>query len=192
MRRAYAVAAGVASADYEHVLPLGVDELFALKFGPGQHAVLLRQHIEGEVDALQLAPRYGEVARLGRARGYDVGVVSGGQLLYVDGPAELELYALGPQHVHASVDDGLVQLEVRYAVTQQSAGILVLVEHRHGVAQQVKAVSRDKSGGAAAHHGHLHAVAFGVVYAHVVLLEGVLRYGRLVLAVGRGLMFHEV
>ena len=72
--RAYAVGAGVATADHEHVLALGVDELVLGELLAHEHPVLLRQHLKGEIHALQVASGYLEVAGLRRSRADHHGV----------------------------------------------------------------------------------------------------------------------
>ena len=190
--RAYAVAPGVAAADDEDVLPLGGDPFGGGYVGAGKHPVLLGQHVEGEVDAFQLAAGDGEVTCLGRAGGDDVGIEAGGQMLQVDIGVELELNVFGTQDGHTAVDEGFVQLEVGDTVAQEAAGILVTVEHGDSIARLVQAVGGHQPGGAAANDTYTQAVAPGLSDAHVVFLEGVLGDGGLVLAVGGGFVLHEV
>ncbi len=67
MRRAEAVRPGVAAADDHDVLPLGVDGRRAER--TLLHQVGRLQVLEGHVDAVELAPGHGEVARQGGAAG---------------------------------------------------------------------------------------------------------------------------
>ena len=190
--RAYAVAPGVAAADDEDILPLSGDPFGGGYVSAGKYPVLLGQHVEGEVDAFQLASGDGEVARLGRTGGDDVGIEAGRQMPQVDIGIELELNVLGAQDGHAAVDEGFVQLEIGDTVAQEAAGILVTVEHGDSIAHLVQAVGGHQPGGAAANDAYTQAVAPGLSGADVVLLEGVLGDGGLVLAVGGGFVLHEV
>src|SRR5205814_2359029 len=63
--RADAVAAGVAAADDDHVLAVGAD--LALDGAAGVDLVLLRQELHREVHAVEISPRYWQVARALRA-----------------------------------------------------------------------------------------------------------------------------
>ena len=192
MSRAYAVASGVAAAYHKHVFALGAYQLVFSIFASGEHTILLCKHVERKIHAFKLSARYGKVARRGRSRGYHVCVEAFGQLGHVDVLIIFKGYSLLHQHVYAAVYHGLVELKVRYAVAQQSAGILVLVEHRNHIALQVKAVGSHQSGRSGSYHGHLLAVALRMMYAHIVLLEGVFGYGSLILAVGCRLMLHKI
>ena len=168
---AHAVAAGVAAADDDDVLALGVDGVLQLVAGVG--AVLLRQQLHGEVHAVQLAPRYRQVARLLGAAGQQHGVEVLHQLRSRHGflgqvgdlgagafarhaahqHAGAEGHALGLHLRHALVDVRLVELEVGDAVAQQAADAVVLLEQGHGVAGARQLLRRRQAGRAGADHG---------------------------------------
>ena len=75
LRGADAVGAGVAAADHHHVLAAGEDRLDVVERLVGDAAVLLRQEIHGEMDAVELAAGDRQVARLLGAAGERDGVV---------------------------------------------------------------------------------------------------------------------
>lgn len=190
--RAYAVAAGVAAANHEHILAPGAHRLVFVELHSGQHSVLLGQHVEREIYAAQFAPRHLEVAGGRRAGGYHVGVEAVGQLVDVYLNPAPELNALAAHHLQPPVYYGLVELEVGNAVAQQPAGGLVAVEHGDRVARQVEPVGRHQPCRACPHHAHPPSVALGVLCSHIVFVESHLRDGRLVLAVGGRFVLHEV
>ena len=70
-----AVRAGVAAADHHHVLAAREDRLDVVERLVGDAAVLLRQEIHGEMDAVELAAGDRQVARLLGAAGERDGVV---------------------------------------------------------------------------------------------------------------------
>ena len=105
---------------------------------------------------------------------------------------EAEINAFCPQNVQTAVDNGLVQFEIGYAVTQQSTRILVTLEHSYGIPLQVQLVGGYKSGWSGTYHGYTPPVASGVMDAHVVFLKGMFRNGSFILPVGRGLVLYQV
>ncbi len=101
-------------------------------------AILLRQKLHGEVNALELAAGNRQVARLlGAAAEQDRVVLSGERL---DGNVDADMRvgqegdALGAHLLDAAIDDVLFQLEVRNAVAQQAADAVVLLVDGDGVA----------------------------------------------------------
>ena len=90
-------------------------------------AVLLRQEVHGEMDALELAPGDRQVARLLGAAGEHHRVVVGDELIGSDIDADMDVvmedYALGLHLRDAAVDVMLLHLEVGNAVAQQAAGL---------------------------------------------------------------------
>ena len=69
-----AVGARVAATNDEDVLAVGGDALILCKLHACQHTVLLRQQLEGQVNAFELAARNIQIAGCGRAGGKDDGV----------------------------------------------------------------------------------------------------------------------
>ncbi len=158
--RADAVRAGVAAADDHDVAPFGRDSrLAAAQEGLGAGG----QVLHGEVDAGQLPPRDGQVARDGGAHRQDHRVEVGHELRGLDvtahGHPGPEGYPLSFQELDAALDDALVQLHVGDAVRQQPADAVVALEDRDLVAGAVE-LGRDRQAGwAAADHGDLEAGA---------------------------------
>ena len=74
------VATRVATTYHEHILALSIHKLVFLKLHACQHSVLLRQHLQSQVYALEIASRNLEVACLWCTCSNDVGIVSFRQL----------------------------------------------------------------------------------------------------------------
>src|SRR5262249_31371085 len=110
VRGAEAVRAGVAAAEDDDALVGGED---LPRDGIARaHLVLLRQELHGEVDALQLAARYRQVARSGRAGRQHDGVELAAQVLARDVHAHAHAGAEGDalrRHLlHAEFDQPLI------------------------------------------------------------------------------------
>ena len=182
---AHAVAAGVAAADHDHVLAGGHD--LAIDPVARVDAVLLGQELHREVDALQFAAGHRQVARLlGTAR-EDHGVELGLQLLGRDGLARqvgharggrglahehagAEDHAFGLHLLDATVDVALLHLEVGDAVAQQAPDTVVLLEHRHVMADPGQLLRGRHPRGTGAHHGHaLAGLGLGRLRHHPAL-----------------------
>ena len=73
MSCAYAVAAGVAATNDQHILAFGSDALVFAKLDAGENPILLRQQFEGKMHALERAAGDGEVAGGGGTGGDDHG-----------------------------------------------------------------------------------------------------------------------
>ena len=97
----------------------------------GDAAILLRQELHGEMDAIELAAFDRQIARLFGAAGEHHGIVFLPQLfdrhLDTDLHVVMEGNALGFHLGDAAVDVVLFHLEVRDAVTEQAAGLTVLL-----------------------------------------------------------------
>jgi len=115
------------------------------------------------MDALQLAPRHLQVARLARAARQQHAVEFPPQVIHRDvGPhlhAALEAHALLPEQVDPPLHHPLLELEVRNPVAQQPARMLRGLVHRHVETPQVQVGRRGQASRPAAHHRHLQAVA---------------------------------
>ena len=102
------VATGISTTDYEHVLALGVHQVFFLDVDTSQHPILLCKHLKGEIHSLELASRNLKVACGRCSRGYHIGVISFGQFcdIYFLTEAELDTFFL--KYFHTAVDNRLV------------------------------------------------------------------------------------
>ena len=133
-------------------LPLGEDRLGARpRRLAADAAVLLRQEIHGEMDAVELAPGDRQVARLLGAAGEHHRVVVGERALSAarfdaDMGVVVEDHALGLHLRHAPVDVMLLHLEVGNAVAQQAAGLGVLLVDVHVVAGARELLRAGKAG----------------------------------------------
>ena len=109
------------------MLALGEDRLAGFGLFARQAAVLLRQEIHGEMDALELAAGHGQVARLFGAAGQHHRVIvleqHFGRDVDADMRAVMEYDAFRLHLFDAAVDVMLFHLEIGNAVAQQPAGL---------------------------------------------------------------------
>ena len=152
----------------------------------GKDTVLLRQHIQCQVDTFQFAPGNSQVTR-GRSSGTDaVGIKTFGELPYIHVAVHFEKNALFFHHPDTAVDDGFVQLEVGDTVTQQTAGSLIFVEDGYSVTFSVELVGSSQSCRSGADNGYFPSVAFDVPGFDITFAEGCFGNGRFILADGDG------
>ena len=131
---------------------------------PATTLVLLRQKLHGEMNAVELAPRNRQVARLlGAAREHDR--VEFGRPRPDDSSAvaacparragpdvhRAELDAFGRHLLDATVDQVLLHLEVGDAVAQQPADAVALLEHDDRMARARELLRAGEPGRARAH-----------------------------------------
>ena len=151
---AQAIGAGVAAADDHDALAGGQDLIRHLVAFAA--AVLLRQELHREVDAVQLAAGDVQVARLLGAAGQQDGVELLAQILHRDVAAHvgtgLETHSLGAHLLDAAVDEVLLHLEIRDAVAQQAADAVVLLEDRDVVAGARQLLRGGQARGTGADH----------------------------------------
>jgi hypothetical protein len=117
------------------LLAFGEDRLdIALRLS-GDAAVLLRQEIHGEVNAVKLAARDGEVARVFGAAGEQKSIIIAFQLLHAhvapDMHVAMEDDAFGFHLLHAPLDDVFLHFEVGNAIAEESPGLGVLLIDMH-------------------------------------------------------------
>ncbi len=166
-RGADAVRAGVAAADHDDMPAAGENVGGAVQRLRGDAAVLLRQEIHREVNAGEVAAGDREIAAGLGAAGQRDRVIFLDQLLRIDAAigadesAVMERDALGLHLGDAAVDDVLFHLEVGNAVTQQSAGLGVLLIEMHVVAGARELLRAGEARGAGADHGDLLAGLLG-------------------------------
>ena len=148
-RGADAVGAGVAAADDDDVLAGSEDGLVGGRRFAGHTAVLLRQELHGEMDALELAAGHRQVVRLFGAAGEHDGVMLGDEL--VDRKVDADIGAVMEDdafglHLHdAAVDVDLLHLEVGNAVAHQPAGLGVFLEHMYSSGRRGRAAARRRA-----------------------------------------------
>ena len=160
-----AVGAGVAAADDDDVLSLRGDSSFRGNGVPFALAILLRQVVHCEVDAVEIASRNGQVARPAGAAGehdrVEVAAQRGDRHVDADVDAGPEDH---PFHLHqrqAPIEVMLLQLELRDAVPHQAADAIGSLEHGYLVAGPIQLVRRREAGGARANHGDAAARPHG-------------------------------
>ena len=145
-RRADAVGAGVAAADDDDVL-VARGQVMAIGVGAVEQALGVGvQELHGEMDAVEVPP-FGtreEVVGLGRAAAQDDGVEflpqSGGRVVLAYLAAGDKRDALGLHQIDAALHEALVQLHVRDAVHEQTAGAVGALEDRDPVAGPVELI----------------------------------------------------
>ena len=108
------------------------------------------------MDPLQLAPRDLQIARPLRATAQQNGVEPVAQLVHCDVHADVgvrdEAHALRLHLAYPPVDEALLHFKVRYAVAQQSADPVVLLEHRDVMARAAELLRRGQSRRSGADH----------------------------------------
>ena len=143
----------------------------------------------------QFPSRHRQVARHFGADGQAYRIVFAGERLHRDvfpyGRPGLEHDAFLLHQTDAAVDNLLAQLEVRYPEAQQPSGQFVLFVHRNSVSLAVQPVGRCQSGGPAAHHRYLEAVAHRFDRLDIALAESCLGNGRFVFADGNRFVGRE-
>ena len=166
---AHAVAAGVAAANHDHVLALssqlGLDLVACIDL------VLLRQKLHGKVNAVQVAPRRGQVARLLGACSQQHGVKVLLQLLWGHGffgpIGDLAVFGHGThQHAgakhhtfglhlgHTAVDVGFFHFEIGNAVAQQAAHTVIFFKYGDLMAHPSQLLGGGQACGARTDHRH--------------------------------------
>ena len=172
---AHAVRAGVATANDHHVLAISAN--LAFEFAVARHLVLLGQKLHRKVHALEFAAGHRQIARLLGTAGQQHGIKLGHQRFRGDGfggpvgdlavstqaifarhqHAGANLQAFGHQLRHTAVDVGLVQLEVRNAVAQQTAHLVILLKQGHVMPGAHQLLGSRQTCGARAHHSYFFA-----------------------------------
>ena len=149
-------------------LPSASDRLDVAERLVADAAVLLRQELHREVDAVELAAGDRQVARLlGAARQHHRVVLCHDVVdrhLVADMDVVVEGHALGFHLRDAPVDVALLHLEVGDAVAQQAAGLGVLLVEVDVVPGARELLRAGQARGARADHGHGLA---GLDFRHV-------------------------
>ena len=110
----------------------------------------------------------------------------------LEGGSVSEVDALLLHHLYATVDDGLVELEVGDAVAEEATGGLVLLEDGDHVTHLVEGVGGSKACRTSSDDGYLHSVSLRHSRLDIPFAEGGLYDGTLVLTVGCRLMVEAV
>ena len=135
-------------------MPVGEDRLDVALRLAGDAAVLLRQEVHGEMDAVELAARHGEIAGMLGAAGEQHGVIVALELLDGEIAADMDVAmegdAFGLHLLDAALDDIFLHLEVGDAVAEQAAGIGVLLIDMHVVAGAGELLRGGEPGGTGA------------------------------------------
>ena len=159
---ANAISAGITATNDDDVFAFGVDGgLSAIKHGFGVRGEEVHRHM----DAFQFATRDGEITRLGGPGTKDGGVELLEQLvgwqIFADGGVAHEFHAFIFKQPDAPQNDlVLVELHVRNAIHEQSAGAVRAFEHRDGVSSLVELGGSAQSSRAGTDDGDLFPGAF--------------------------------
>ena len=180
------VGSRVATADHQHAASLGADGGFGGGGLAVEQAVLGAQLFERKVDACGLATGQGQVARGGCAGAEDVGVELFGQAFQNHLAARPERDAGGLHQADATVDDVLVELEVRDAVAEQAAGACLALEDGDVVAGGVEPRGSRQPRRPRPDDGHATPRARRVDGGDVALAKGRLGQSQFILADGHG------
>ena len=103
-----------------------------------------------------------------------------------------ELNALLFEKTETAVDDAFVELEVRNTIAQQATGILTCLEHCYLISLMVQLVGSYQSRRTSTYDSHRLTITLRNLNMHVILREGVLHDGTLILTVGGWFMIHEI
>ena len=96
------------------------------------------------------------------------------------------------QQGDATVDDGLVELEVRNTIAKQSASCFILVEDGNLVAHEVQVVGGCKSSRSGTDDSDLLTIALRLMYCDISFSESRFSDSRFILSIGSWLVFDEV
>ena len=153
-----AVIAGIAAADNNDMLALGGDVLAVGQVGVQQALGVRTQEVYGEVDAVGVASRIVQVARIGCAAAQNHGIIAVQQLLCRNRVADVgvgdEGHAFLLHQVDAAVNVLLFQLHVRNAVHHQAADAVKALIYRDVVSAAVEQISGRQAGRAGADDGN--------------------------------------
>ena len=133
VRRADAVAAGIAATDHDDVLAAR-ENVGLLHREPLHPSVLLGQEVHCEVNAVELASGYRQVAGNARTDGQAHRIEGASELfarnVLADVDARTDRDAFCLHLLEAPIDQVLLHLEVGDAIGQKTSGSVVALEHR--------------------------------------------------------------
>ena len=182
----------ITTTDDQDILSLAGDTLILGELHASQHSVLLREEFEGEIDTLQLTSRNLQVTSGRSTRRYHVGIEAFWQLSDIYLLIIFELDAFFLQETETAVDDNLVELEVWNTISQQTTCVLTSLEYSYLISLMIQLVGSYQSRRTGTDDSHRLAIALRQLYMHIILLEGVLHNGALILTVGGRFVVHQV
>ena len=158
MHRAEAVGAGVAAADDHDMLAGRGDEVVIRNHVAFAAAVLERQELHREMDALQIASRNRQVTCHRDTARQHHGVELRAQTVGADGPSGIlagaEHDALLLHDAEPAIEHGLLHLELGDAVAQQPADAIGPLEDRDEVSRLVQLIGRRQPRGSRSDDRH--------------------------------------
>ena len=158
MGRAQTVGAGIPAPDDDDVLVVGGDEARLGDVVAFTALILQREVLHGEVDAIELAARHGQIAGARGSAGEDERVELTPKI--VDGDVDADVAAGAERHafrhhqIEAPIEEFLFELELRNSVPEESADAIGALEHRHPVPGAVHLIGGSQTCRSGAHHGH--------------------------------------
>ena len=192
MSRTDTVGTCITTTDNQDILALAVDQFILRELHAGKDSVLLREEFEGEINTLQFSSWNLQVAGCRSTRRYHVGIKALWQLGDIYLLIVFELDALLFEKTKTAVDDALVEFEVRNTITQQTTGILTRLEYCYLISLMVQLVGSYQSRRTGTDDSHGLAITLRNLNMYIILREGVLHDGTLILTVGGWLMIHEI
>ena len=163
--RAEAVGAGIAAADDHDALALGGDDVGRRHVIPRQPPILLRQILDREVHAGELAAGNLKVARPRRPAAehdrVELAAQAGHRQIDADLDAGPELDAFRRHQRQPAIDEALFELELGDAVAQQAADAVGPFEDGHVMPGLVQLVGSGEAGRTRADDGHALTGAHG-------------------------------
>ena len=154
--RPRAVGSGIPAADDDDVLSARGDLGGRIEHVACEAAILLHEIWHREMHTAQATTRRVEVARVvGAARQQDC-IELAAQDVDSDVNADVhrmtEVYPFGRELLDPPVEHALLELEFRNTVPQQTAGAVVLFQHRDGVTEAAELLRRSESSRPRAYH----------------------------------------
>ena len=186
------VGTSITTTDYQHILALAGNQFVLRELHTGEDTVLLRKKFQGKINALQLSSRNLQVACRWRTGRYHIGIEAFWQFSYIYLLIVSELDALLFEKTKTAVDDALVEFEVRNTITQETTSILTCLEYCYLISLMVQLVGSYQSRRTSTDDSHRLAITLRNLNMYIILREGVLHDGTLILTVGGWLMIHEI
>ena len=146
MRSSDAVRTRISATYHEDILALCRNAVFLAKFHSSQYSVLLGQQFECEMHAFEFSSRCFQVACYRSSSADDISIKAFRQCILLNRSIVFEDDAFLFQQCETTVNDGLVELEVRNTIAKQTTSSLIFLKHGDGISHLVKSVSGYESG----------------------------------------------
>ena len=150
----------ISTSNYQHMLAFCRDAFLLRNMLPGQHAVLLCQHLHGKMNTFQFTSGDIQIACLRRTRTNTVCIKSFGKVCHVDIGINLESDSFCFHHCHTAVDYRLAELKIRNTKPQQASHVFQFFEHRHRISSAVQLIGSRQSCRSGTDDSHRLPVSF--------------------------------